>query len=250
MDGVLRCSRYAFGPNRLHFCGPDANREIWDYLNAGFTDFGLQKLLMGFEALYPYLCHIAHENHIADPFDPRVVEAYWIGNELLGRVEQAALHRHLTDTFRLKDKLPRPVYRLLEERIGRGLLPNHTYHVLGVPKRMGHDEVVADLAFKDACRVSWGTVRSVSGPHITLTYEPLVEEGGLIVLGQPIEKTVIRRLEADYDIEMLKPGEHVTLHWDVPCEVVSEATIETLRRVTRGALRIALDSSAGYGTLG
>jgi hypothetical protein len=59
MDGVLRCSRYAFGPNRLHFCGPDANREIWDYVNEGFTDFGLQKLLRGFETLYPYLDRIA-----------------------------------------------------------------------------------------------------------------------------------------------------------------------------------------------
>jgi hypothetical protein len=239
MDGVMRCSRYAFGPNRLHFCGPDANREIWDYLNAGFTDFGLQKLLKGFEALYPYLKYIAHEHHILDPFDPRVVEAYWLGNELLRETDKRTLHTHFTDTFRLKDKLPIAQYRLLEDRIGHGMLPNHNFHVLNVPKRMGHQEVEATIDFKDACRVSWGTVTAVSGPTITLSYEPLLEIEGKLVLGTPVEKKVMRRLEADYDIEMLQPGHLVTLHWDVPCEVVSPEDVARLREYTRESMRIA-----------
>jgi hypothetical protein len=239
MDGVLRCSRYAFGPNRLHFCGPDANREIWDYVNDGFTDFGLQKLLRGFEALYPYLQHIARENHIEDPFDPRVVEAYWLGNALLSRIEKPALHRHLSETFRLKDKLARPAYRLIEDRIGEGMLPNHNYHVLTVPKKMGHQEVVPDLFFMDSCRISWGTVTEVSGPHIILAYEPLLETNGILSLGAPVTKKIIRRLEADYDIEMLNPGQIVTLHWDIPCEVITKNVAEGLRRYTLEAIRIA-----------
>ncbi len=239
MDGVLRCSRYAFGPNRLHFCGPDANREIWDYLNAGYTDFGLQKLLMGFEALYPYLRHIATENHIEDPFDPRVVEAYWLGNELLAQVGRRALHRHLSDTFRLKDKLSPHLYRLLEERVGLGILPNHTHHVLTVPKKMGHQEVEADTSFMDGCRVSWGTVRSVAGPTVLVEYEPLVRTGDLLSLGEPTQKKIVRSLAADYDFDMLKPGHIVTMHWDVPCEVISEGQANAMRRVTLEAIRIA-----------
>jgi hypothetical protein len=239
MDGVLRCSRYAFGPNRLHFCGPDANREIWDYLNAGFTDFGLQKLLKGFEALYPYLQYIAHENHIEDPFDPRVVEAYWLGNELLRDVDKRTLHTHYTDTFRLKDKLPIKAYRLLEDRIGLGMLPNHNFHVLNVPKRMGHQEVEATPAFKDSCRISWGTVTAVSGPNITLRYEPLIETNGTLSLSDPVTKLVTRRLEADYDIEMLAVGQIVSLHWDVPCEVITQQDADRLRQYTLESIRIA-----------
>jgi hypothetical protein len=239
MDGVLRCSRYAFGPNRLHFCGPDANREIWDYVNAGYTDFGLQKLLTRFEALYPYLEYIAHENHIADPFDPRVVEAYWLGNELLRGVDKRTLHRHYTDTFRLKDKLPAKKYHLLEDRIGLGMLPNHNFHVLNVPKRMGHQEVEATLSFKDSCRVSWGTVTEVSGPSITIEYQPLIEEDGTLSLGPLTTKKITRKLEADYDIEMLTPGQLITVHWDVPCEVITEADRVRLRRYTLESIRIA-----------
>lgn len=123
--------------------------------------------------------------------------------------------------------------------MGAGMLPNHTYHVLNVPKRMGHQEVEATVEFMDSCRVSWGKVTAINGPHVTLAYEPLVANGGLLALGSETPKTVMRRLEADYDIEMLKVGEYVTLHWDVPCEVVKEEEVECLRRYTLRALRLA-----------
>ena len=80
VDGIARCTRYAFGPNRLHLCGPDANKEVLAYLKEGVSDPGLENLLRRFSTLYPYLQHIAQANHIADPCDERVVEAYWIGN--------------------------------------------------------------------------------------------------------------------------------------------------------------------------
>ena len=239
MDGVLRCSRYAFGPNRLHFCGPDANREIWDYLNDGFTDFGLQKLLRGFETLYPYLDRIARSNHIPDPFDPRVVEAYWIGNSLLEGVDKNTLHQYFIDDLRLKDKLPIKTFRLLEERIGHGILPNHNYHVLTVPKKMGHQEMVASIDAIDSCRISWGKVTEVSGPNITLLYEPLMMMNNKFLLGAPVEKKIVRRLEAEYDIEMLQPGQFITLHWDIPCEVLTEKIIAQLKFHTLKAIQIA-----------
>lgn len=239
MDGVLRCSRYAFGPNRLHFCGPDANREIWDYLNDGFTDFGLQKLLRGFETLYPYLDRIARSNHIPDPFDPRVVEAYWIGNELLGGVDMRTLHQYFIDDLRLKDKLSLKKFRLLENRLGKGMLPNHNYHVINVPKKMGHQEMDATVEFMDSCRISWGTVTKVSGPTITLMHEPLLSENGTLYLSAPIEKKVVRRLEADYDFDMLEVGACISLHWDIPCEVLTSSDLLRLRTYTLESIRIA-----------
>jgi len=239
MDGVLRCSRYAFGPNRLHFCGPDANREIWDYVNEGYTDFGLQKLLQGFETLYPYLLHIARTNHIKDPFDSHVVEAYWLGNNLLANTDRRELHTYYIEDLHLKDKLALLKFRLLEERIGRGILPNHTYHVVNVPKRMGHQEMDATPEFMDSCRVSWGTVMEVSGPSITVEYEPLLVADGALTLGAPIRKQLVRRLEAQHDIEMLTPGELITMHWDIPCEVIPRRAAIHMRQHTLRALAIA-----------
>lgn len=239
MDGVLRCSRYAFGPNRLHFCGPDANKEIWEYVNDGCTDFGLQKLLQGFEVLYPYLVRIAKSNGLTDPFDPRVVDAYWLGNSLLDRVDKQALHDYFVDSLRVRDRVPIKKFRLLEDRIGGGLMPNHNFHIINVPKRMGHLEEWATPEYMDQCRISWGKVKEVSGPHITVVYEPLVEVAGKLTLGESVEKKLIRRLEADYDIEMLKPGEWLTMHWNIPTEVVTEAQVQKLRRYTEKGIALA-----------
>ncbi len=239
MDGILRCSRYAFGPNRLHFCGPDANREIWDYINAGFTDFGLQKLLRGFETLYPYLERIARSSHIPDPFDERVVDAYWIGNELLDATDKQTLHQYFIDDLRLKDKLPLKTFRRFETRIGNGMLPNHNFHVLNVPKKMGHQEMPVTLSFMDSCRISWGKVTEVSGPNITVEYEPLSVLNGKLALAPPITKKIIRRLEADYDMEQLRNGQYITLHWDIPCEVLPKESIARLKAYTLESIRIA-----------
>src|SRR3989304_3467125 len=105
MDGLLRAGRYAFGPNRLHYCGPDANAEILAHIREGVADPGLAKLLSAFQTMYPSLLHIAHANDIKDPFNERVVEAYWVGNELLENISQKQFYRHLREGLRLKDRL-------------------------------------------------------------------------------------------------------------------------------------------------
>jgi hypothetical protein len=106
MDGITRCSRYAFGPNRLHYCGPDANKEMKGLIENNPThDGGLSHLLKQFKTLFPYLKHIAVANGIRDPFDSRVVEAYWLGNDLLATIEKRQLHTFLVDEMRLKDKI-------------------------------------------------------------------------------------------------------------------------------------------------
>ena len=78
--GVLTCAHYAFPPNSLHYCGPHQSTTIKEYLQAQIAEPRLSTLLSQFETLYPYLQCIAEANNIKDPFDIRVVEAYWLGN--------------------------------------------------------------------------------------------------------------------------------------------------------------------------
>ena len=53
----------------------------------------------GFAAAWPYLELIAGAHGIDDPLDERVVEAYWVGNELL-RLPPGALLRSAEERFR------------------------------------------------------------------------------------------------------------------------------------------------------
>src|SRR5918911_2619604 len=99
LAGTLRFIRYGFMPNRLRYCGGDDNRTLFQYAVEGASDGGLVPLLRRFSGALPYLQLISRANAIADPFDARVVEAYWLGNELLDRVEVRQLYDSLLERF-------------------------------------------------------------------------------------------------------------------------------------------------------
>ena len=232
MDGIFRCSRYSFGPNRLHYCGPDANHEMKAYLKEGRSDGGLSLILKQFDTLSKYLRLIARSNNIADPFDDKVVEAYWIGNEFLESIEKNALYRHLIDDHKLKKKISLKDFDALVSKIGQGAVPHHSFHVLNVWRRTGHLERDHTVESMDECRISWGRVREVEGPVITVETEPLVLKDMKLGLGKPIVRKITRHLETDTDIDLLEKNDIVTIHWGVPCEVITPKQAAVLKKYT------------------
>lgn len=239
MDGVLRCSRYAFGPNRLHYCGPDANHEIHSYINEGVSDPGLTQLLREFQTMYPYLRHIAEANDVKDPFNERVVEAYWLGNELLDAIDARKFYRHLVEGQKIHRKLGAKSFELLAKKLGAGAVPHHSFHVLDIWRRTGHLDREHTLESMDECRVSWGKVVRTEGPWITVLAEPLLYSQGKLFLGNAVEKKLARRLEAEYDIEQIKSGDIVSIHWSVPCEKINKRQAAMLKKYTLRHLELA-----------
>src|SRR5436190_5150473 len=98
-SGLLSFIRYAFMPNHLGYCGGNDAEVLFEHATDGRSDNRLAPMLAKFSGALPYLRTIAARNGIADPFDDRVVEAYWLGNDLLGRVEAADLNRSLAERF-------------------------------------------------------------------------------------------------------------------------------------------------------
>lgn len=239
MDGLLRCSQYSFGPNRLHYCGPDANAELLGYIKQGVADPGLEQIVRRFETLYPYLQLIASVNHIPDPFDERVVEAYWIGNSLLQNVSREQLFDHLVDRQGIKKKISRKDFRRLEEKIAKFALPHHSFHVLNIWRRTGHLEREHTLESLESCRVSWGEVVAVDGPKITIKKRPLVYRDRRLFLGDLEEAQITRQLESVFEIEQLRPGALISTHWDAPCEVVTPEQAKNLEKFTLQSLALA-----------
>lgn len=237
--GLLRSARYAFGPNRLHYCGPDANAEILAHMQHGAADPGLESLLKAFRTMYPYLRLIADANRIRDAFDERVVEAYWLGNELLENVEKQHLWRHLIEKQEVKKRIGPKEFAAVEATIRQDAVPHHSFHVLDIWKRTGHLEREHTLESLDSCRISWGAVRAVDGPKVIVETEPLLQVTGKLKLGMPVQKTFTRPLEAEADIAELKPGDLVSMHWGVLCEVITPIQAATLKRYTLKHLALA-----------
>ncbi len=238
--GALLFGRYAFPPNQLGYCGPEDNQALLEYVSTRTVDKGLLELERRFEGAYPYLCLIAQANQIADPFDERVVEAYWIGNGLLERVDAPSFYDSLNKRFRPRMKAAD--FKWLAGKLELSARPHHNFHVFDIYTRGGlmRDER-ATIALKpmDSCRISWGRVVEVGSSELKVERQPIVLESGKLTLGQSENRTVKRQLNGLGFVDQVEVGATVSIHWDWACEVLNERRSGRLSAATLKYLTIA-----------
>lgn len=237
--GALLFARYAYPPNALGLCGTDRPRTLLEYGDAGASDGGLAELARTFEGAWPYLTLIARENRIADPLDVRVVEAYWVGNGLLDRVGPRALARHVDERF--DGRIGRAREHVADAALA-GARPHHAFHVFCVYPWLGllRTGVVDEpLRILDQCRSTPAVVESVGADTACVLARPLVWEGGSLRLGPPAPRTVTWRRDGRSLVPRPRPGDLVSLHWDVVCDLLSSAAARRMEAETRRALRAA-----------
>ncbi|MGI8483719.1 MAG: DUF6390 family protein [Thermomicrobiales bacterium] len=235
IDGTSRFIRYAFMPNRLHYCGGDHNSMIFDYAMEGLREPPLEAMLRKFTGAMPYLSLIARSNSISDPFDERVVEAYWIGNDLLAGVEVRQLHDALLERF--SKQLQGKTREWLLAKAPAGARPHHNFHVFDVHSRVG--EIEHSLDTMDNCRISWGKVIRNEGADVVVERQPLALADGKLILGPPIRSRVVRQVAGRGFAESASPGDWVSLHWGWVCEVITPLQQRNLARYTDDHIRLA-----------
>lgn len=229
-SGPVRFARFAFPPNRLGYCGPGDGGELAQYTR-GHEDPGLREIAAGFEGAYPYLQLLAGSNHRTDPLDAAVVEAYWIGNELLDHVTSHDFGTSIDDRFRRRAGTS---WRHIDDTIPAGVA-NHSYHVLHVMPWAGlmRDGVVDEpLRIVDRCRISWAEVLpgGSDGGRVLVRRTPLVWSGSRLVYGEP----VVDAVDSPFPVE---PGDVVAVHWDWICERLDARQLGWLRSLTDRQLR-------------
>lgn len=234
--GTTRFVRYAFMPNRLQYCGGDGSQTILDYAVADVREPPLDRMLRKFIGALPYLQLIARRNEIADPFDERVVEAYWIGNDLLERVEARELYDHLRERYRTE--LSARVMDRVAAKAPAGARPHHSFHVFDVWRQTerGRNEVLATI---DSCRISWGRVSAVEPGELVVERAPIELREGQLVLGTPRSERVTRMLEGSGFVASATVGDVVSIHWSWACEVLDPRQVAALERYTAQHLRLA-----------
>ena len=247
--GPLLFARYAYPPNALGYCGADETRTLLEYGAAGASDGGLAELARTFEGAWPYLTLIASANGIADPLDPRVVEAYWVGNALLERVRPADLARHADERFR--GRIGRAGEHL-EAVIAAGAVPHHCFHVFAVYPWLGllRSGVVDEpLRVLDLCRTTPAVVQSVEDDTAAVLARPLLWDGSALHLGGPAPRTARWQDDGLAFVPRPRPGDHVSLHWDFVCDVLSPAGARALERSNLRALAAVNRPRAAHAAL-
>jgi len=229
-SGPVRFARFAFPPNRLGYCGPGDGGELAHYTR-GHEDPGLHEIAAGFDGAYPYLQLLAGANHRSDPLDADVVEAYWIGNELLDQIPLHDFGNSIDDRFRRRAGAS---WRQIEQGITDGFA-NHSFHVMRVMPWAGllRDGVVDEpLRIIDRCRISWATVighiddaAEAGAGRVIVQRLPLVWSGSRLEFGAPVVDVV----DSPFEVE---PGDVVAVHWDWICERLDQRQLRWLQRVT------------------
>lgn len=233
-DGLLLFARYAFMPNRLGYCGGDVD-GVFETCAAGETSPEVREWAQQFEGAYPYLALIAQANGIADPFDPRVVEAYWVGNSLLQNASLAPLYASLRERF--APRLSPQKLDLILGQVPRGAHPFHAFHVLDVCRRTG--ALAENLSTLDSCRISWGQVQTVVNGSLQVNTQPIIFEEGHLSLAAPQTRSVTRRVNGHGFVNDVQPGDWVSIHWNWACDVLTARQLENLKQFTRQSLALA-----------
>jgi hypothetical protein len=240
--GPLLFARYAYPPNALGLCGADETRTLLEYGSAGASDGGLAELARTFDGAWPYLTLIAGANGIEDPLDPRVVEAYWVGNELLESVTPSTLARHVEDRFR--GRIGRSWEHVLHA-VAAGAVPHHCFHVFAVYPWLGlmRTGIVDEpLRVLDRCRTTAALVTQVDGDTVRALAPPLLWNGRTLELGTWAAREA-RWRDGGLSLSEPAPGDWVSLHWDFVCDRLSPGRAAALDRASRQALR-AVNASA------
>lgn len=241
-NGLNFCAKYAFKPNQLKYCGPSNERTLFEYASTGTVDQGLIELLEGFETMYPYLRLIARANAIRDPFDKRVVEAYWIGNELLNKVEMNELYMGLLDDHHLKKRLKIKYLNELLFKIPLGAKPHHSFHVLNIFIRTGKNQIKHTLSSMEKCLISSGQVkrieRGLRGEKLIVEKESVGYKNGSFLIKKEI-KRVDYKFKDQGLVDNIKAGDKVALHWDFVCDKLNSRQAKRLESWNRYHLKLA-----------
>lgn len=216
--GLNLCSKYAFMPNKLKYCGPSNERTLFDYAAKKIVDQGLLELLAKFECLYPYLKVIAKANKIKDVFDKRVVEAYWLGNSLLNNVSMQGLYLNLKDEHHLAKRLPKKYFEQVTGKISQSAKPHHSFQVLNVFINTGRNDFGKIVETLGNCLILPAKIEKISGNFALVSLKALKFEGKKMIFGDPETSKVRFKFFGQSLVDDLKFGGLVSIHWGFVCD--------------------------------
>lgn len=182
-----------------------------------------QKIESELKKLEPFLYYqlIAKSNKIDNPFDVRVVKAYWLGNEMIEKVKPELLKELVgqVDSF----------YLLKANYLILGGKAHHNFSVLSkIPVK---NEKTIEMV--NQCLISWGRVVEKTETELTVFHQPLVLKDKKFVLGDLMLKKIKRGL-----LGRIKLNDIVSIHFNEAREIISDDDWHNLRKYTQEAIEM------------
>ncbi len=242
-SGLQLFARYAYPPNERGYCGPDDHLALLEYRTSGLIDGGLAELARAFHGPWPYLRLMADKTGAGGPFSERIVEAYWVGNDLLDQVDVLDFGNTVEERF--KSRVGRR-WPGMAEAIPGGI-PHHSFHVFVTYPWVGllaQSDRGEPLRILDQCRIRWGQVVAVEGDTAVVRSRPLTWDGTRLDLGASRVESVVG---GHGFAKPLKPDEWVSMHWGWMCDRLGPRQLADLQRFSGRQLAMTNEDLAHPG---
>jgi hypothetical protein len=223
IKGIQRACKYSFITNKKEYCGKKNSFKFFKefILNPEIKRIKrIEKLLMSFNGFYPYLKLIGESNSL-NPFNEKVVEAYWTGNNLLENIPLKSIKKMILNDF-VKAGLPKKIAEKKALNLKKKVFPHHSFHVLYI--NFISRKVLPILENLNNCIVLWGKVVKEEKENLKVKGEKLFLEKG--------------KLRFDKSVIMIKKGfvqenvlnKFVSFHWNFGVEVLNKKQLKNLKK--------------------
>ncbi len=225
MDAIGFACRYSFITNKLDYCGKTgAFTELLDYIQAPKKEKQEKvcELLSSFFGLHSYLQLIAESNK-KNWLDFDVLEAYWLGNNLLENIRHREFQRTILSLQNFG--LPRDIAEKKAVFLPRNLLPQHSAHVLHV------NFITQKLAPIEKnlsnCLIQWAQVQGQK-------FDGRIIAKGIELFSQNNEFVLREKnklLQNPFSLQAEK-RDFVSVHWNNAIALLEEHQLENLKKFT------------------
>jgi hypothetical protein len=227
--GLELAARFSSITNKLRYCGPkDAYIDFYKLLNR--ENYDREKIVNHFkkyEGLYVYLDTISTKYKL-DLLDYKVIESYWLGNELLDNFAREDFINIINGL--VARGLPKPYAEYAIKRLPDGMNPSHSFNVffIGVGRTSG--TVPTNIMTMNKCIVSIGEVLKITKRQLIAHVRQLKILKGELIFSEPEVQYI------DYVKEFLpglKVKDKIAIHWDFACKILTEREEKNLREYTQ-----------------
>lgn len=238
------CSRFALIPNQLGYCGHDSAPAKFHGCILNGDCEGVRDEITKFIVLYPYLKTIG-EAVQKDWYDYDVIEAYWLGSDLLKKIKSKH-YDLLLDNLEAQGV---PDFLISEMRNKRPykFIPLHLFNILHVGVgRASHEVVPFNLDSINNCMVRWGEIIELNQGG-KQEYKAKIKLNGLIRNAEgkyELKRSILEFPYINNHFESLSVGDVVAVHWKwvvkklklFEVENLSEWTTRLVDTINKGSL--------------
>ncbi|MCL4378704.1 MAG: DUF6390 family protein, partial [Actinobacteria bacterium] len=210
----LEC-RFSLAPNSLGYCGQNTAPAKFRECIIDGKCTGVKREVSKFIVLYPYLKTIAKITNLPI-FSHKVIESYWIGNELLkkAKVEHYNL---LLENFRIQG-VPDFFIDELKQKPPKVFIPSHLFQVIHVGVGKASNAVPFNLESINQCMIRWGKVERIKDNKLEINLNSLKQ-------GNKNYQLTTNKESLPFDSKILpnlKNGDTVAVHWNMAIKILTK----------------------------